>query len=193
MVSLGVTLEQVAWVGPLNTGMDIKQTLKPKRTKQQAALETQQNLSAGAVALQAEVTGIAKRGVGQPSKFTREKWEEVLEHIACYGDLIDICSRPDMPAVSTVRRWYREDPALKAEFREAWEEASLLGHSVNTNILRGGILSTGDFRRDEALAANNRWFMSKTNRRDFGDKVQVEVTAVQVFVMPNDAIDGEGY
>lgn len=55
----------------------------------------------------------------QPTKFTPEPWNEILEHIAGYGDLIEICSRPDVPSVSTVRRWYRGNDKLYEQMRRA--------------------------------------------------------------------------
>ncbi len=111
----------------------------------------------------------------QPTKFTDHKWRSILECVATYGDLIEACSRPNMPSVVTVYRWMRNDPKLRADMEQAWEMASYLGQSVNNNILRGGELSTGDFNRDKELVAANRWHMGKTNRRVFGDKTQVDM------------------
>jgi hypothetical protein len=169
---------------------DTKQTTKKPRRK--PAVNVAGELAKGAKELQAVVQKQAKGKVGQPTKFTPEMWEMILEEVATYGDLIEICSKPNMPAVSTVRRWYRDNPELKEDIREAWIEASFLGHSVNVNILRGGILSTGDFRRDEALVGENRWHMAKTNRRDFGDKVQVDHVQHQPVIIDWNTIEGEG-
>ena len=121
---------------------------------------------------------------GQPTKFTPERWQHILETVATYGDLIEACDKPDMPNVRTIYRWMEANPELKDQLRGAWEMFSMLGHSVNVNILRGGKLSTQDFRRDEALAAQNRWFMSKTNRRDFGDKQLVDLNSTINISMP---------
>lgn len=187
--------------------MDIKRTqeletsvegsLEPKEQKNTAmslaAQTSQPRLARGAKKLKGEIQEQVKGKPGQPTKFTPEVWEKILEHIAGYGDLIEICSLPDMPAVSTVQRWYRGNEVLYDQMRAAWYDHSMLGHAANINILRGGALSTGDWRRDEALVQENRWFMGKTNRRDFGDKVQVDVVAHQVFVLPGDAIEGQGY
>lgn len=163
-----------------------------KRTKSEAAKASQQTLAAGAAELQTTVQQIIKRKPGQPTKFTPERWLLILETVATYGDLIEVCVDPDMPSVQTVYQWIREDPQLKEDMRGAWEAFSMIGHSVNNNILRGGVLSTGDFRRDEALASQNRWFMSKTNRRDFGDKVQVDHVQHQPVIIDWNTIEGEG-
>lgn len=159
-----------------------KQTTKnPNRVR--GGQTVAKEMAKGAQELKARVQEQTKPRRGQPTKFTQEKWELILEHIATYGDLVEVCSRDDMPSVSTVRRWYRENPELKQDIREAWVEASFLGHSVNVNILRGGVMSTGDFRRDEAIVAENRWHMGKTNRQDFGDKTLVQVETVEPFVL----------
>lgn len=142
--------------------------------------------------MKGEIQEQARRRPGQPTKFTPELWNEILEHIAGYGDLVEICSRPDMPSVSTVQRWYRGNDELYDQMRRAWYDHSMLGHAANINILRGGVLSTGDWRRDEALVMENRWFMSKTNRRDFGDKVQVDVVEHLPVILDWNVIAGDG-
>lgn len=135
------------------------------------------------VAIKQDIAGTVKRRPGQPTKFSRDLWERVLEAVATYQDLIEICTADDMPAVSTIYRWMREDPLLKEEMRDAWEMFSMLGKSYNQNVLRGGKMSSGDVRRDIELANDNRWFMAKTNRRDFGDKTLVQVETVEPFVL----------
>lgn len=148
--------------------------------------------AASAKELKSDVAKVCKGKVGQPTKFTPEKWELILTTVATYGDLIEVCQRSDMPSVHTIYYWMKENPELKDQMRSAWEMFSMVGHSVNNNILQGGVLSTGDFRRDEALVQNNRWFMGKTNRRDFGDKVQVDVVEHQPVIIDWNIIEGEG-
>lgn len=46
-------------------------------------------------------------------------------------------------------------------------------------------MSTQDFRRDEAIVANNRWFMGKTSTRLFGDKKQVDLTSTISIAVPD--------
>lgn len=171
-----------------------KTTETPKNPKRQAAGTLVNELQkSGAQALVATVHEVVQQPKkrGPKGKFTREKWERILETIATYGDLIEVCSEPDMPAIGTLYTWIRENPALKDEIRGAWEMFSMVGHSVNNNILRGGILSTGDRQRDVELAANNRWHMSKTNRRDFGDKTQIDVTHHEPVYIDIGAIQGQ--
>ncbi|MBV2150172.1 hypothetical protein KRZ98_18210 [Sphingobium sp. AS12] len=139
-----------------------------------------------------EVAEIVKRKAGQPTKFSPEKWELILEAVATYQDLIEICQQPDMPSVQTIYRWMRESPELKQDMRDAWEMFSMIGKSVNNNILRGGVLSSGDKQRDFELASDNRWFMGKTNRRDFGDRQQIEITTFEPVILDGQIIQGPG-
>lgn len=89
------------------------------RERSLAAQTCQTRLDEGAKALKGENQEQMKLKRGQPTKFTPELWNEILEHIAGYGDLIEICGRPDMPSVSTVRRWYRGNNQLYEQMRRA--------------------------------------------------------------------------
>ncbi|MCI1142154.1 hypothetical protein MOP88_07345 [Sphingomonas sp. WKB10] len=148
-------------------------------------------MSRGSKAVKAAAQQTIQPKRGQPTKFSPELWQEVLEAVATYQDLIDICSRKDMPSTVTIYKWMKDDPKLKEEMREAWEMFSMLGHSINNNILRGGVLSSGDTRRDIEMAANNRWHMARTNRRDFGDRQQVEVSIQDPFVVEGWMLPGQ--
>ena len=151
-----------------------------------------QNKAVAANEAKQEIAQVVKRKRGQPTKFTQEKWELILEAVATYQDLVEICQPPDMPSVQTIYRWIRENPVLKQDMRDAWEMFSMIGKSVNNNILRGGCMSTGDFKRDAELASDNRWFMGKTNRRDFGDRQQIEITTYEPVVIDGTIIEGPG-
>lgn len=156
---------------------------KPRSKRAETAAIVQAVKADAAKEVKATIHEESKPKVGQPTKFNPELWERILVAVATYQDLIEICGEPDMPAVSTVYRWMRERPELKEDMRDAWEMFSYLGKSYNNNILRGGRMSTGEFRRDEALVSDNRWFMSKTNRRDFGDRQQIDVTVQEPYVI----------
>jgi hypothetical protein len=142
-------------------------------------------MAQGAKTIQAETVAKAKGKRGQPTKFTPELWREIIDRVACCENILDICSEPHMPSYMTVRGWYRADPALKAEMEKAWEDAAYLMHYVNDSMLAGGTMSTQDFRRDEARAANNRWFMGKTFRRVFGDKQTVDLNSTVQIAVPS--------
>jgi hypothetical protein len=164
-----------------------------KKTLAEQQADIQPKLAKGAKALQTTAKKeVRKRKPHGNSKFCPKKWAKIMECVATYGDLIEACDKPDYPSIATVYRWMEANPELKDDLRRAWDMFTMIGNSVNNNILRGGKLSTGDFRRDEALAAQNRWFMSKTNRRDFGDKQQVDVIHHDPVILDGIIIDGDG-
>lgn len=165
-------------------------TVNPNRSRAMKAVA--QQMAAGAEETRALVETAVKGKRGQPTKFSDEKWERILQCVASYGDLFELCAEPEMPSVYTVGNWIRKDPKLKEDMRAAWEVFSMIGHSVNNNVLRGGVLSTGDKARDFEIAANNRWHMSKTNRRDFGDKQQIEITTFDPVIIDGQIIEGPG-
>lgn len=179
--------------------MDDTKPTHEATARKRAAKHAQTRLAAEARTNQQEIATKAKGKVGQPTKFTRELWEGILDRLACCENIIDICDEPNMPSYYTVRRWYQHDDTLRAEIEAAWSDASYLNHYVNDNILRQGSRSTGDFRRDEAIVANNRWFMGKTSRRLFGDKTTVDLNSTINISVPSWAdattettiIDGE--
>lgn len=162
-----------------------------QKSRSDNSKRTQQRMAAGAKTIQNDVVKRTRGKPGQPTKFTPELWAEILDRIACYENILDICADDHMPHYMTVRAWYRADAKLKADIEEAWVDAGYLGHAVNDNILRGGVMSTGDFRRDEAIVQNNRWFMGKTSQRLFGDKSKVEVTIHEPFVLESYMIPGQ--
>jgi len=173
----------------------ITETSKPTKAKnparKRAGQATAAKLTKGAEETRAMVEAAAKGKVGRPTKFTPEKWERILQCVASYGDLFEVCAEPDMPAVTTVGDWIRRDDALMDDMRKAWHVFSMIGYSVNNNILRGGVLSTGDKQRDFEIANNNRWHMGKTNRRDFGDKTLVQVEKLDPFVLETWMLPGQ--
>ncbi|KAA9009651.1 hypothetical protein F4U94_22775 [Sphingobium limneticum] len=165
-------------------------TVNPKRSRAMKAVA--QELAAGAKETRALVETAVKGKVGKPTKFTEEKWERILACVASYGDLFEVCATDDMPSVYTVGDWIRKDERLMDDMRKAWQVFSMIGYSVNNNVLRGGVLSTGDKSRDFEIANNNRWHMSKTNRRDFGDRQQIEITTFEPVVLDGQIIQGPG-
>jgi len=161
---------------------------RPTQSKKSVA---QQRMAAQAREQRTEIVEKAKGKVGQPTKFTPELWEDILDRLACCENIVDICAEPGMPSYYTVRKWWRANPELKAQVEEAWKDAAYLMHYVNDSILSGGTMSVKDFRRDDARAANNRWFMGKVHRGLFGDKTLVQVETVEPFVLEGWMLPGE--
>lgn len=131
---------------------------------------------------------------GQPTKRTPELIQEICLDMACGDSLLVVCQRPDMPGYSTVMRWCQNDDTLLETFDRAREMTAYTIDEVNELIARKiAPFSTGDFRRDELLVSINNQRKRHLNKKRFTEKVQVEHSVQPVFVMPRDAIEGDGY
>ena len=129
---------------------------------------------------------------GQPTVRTDEMVIEILDRVACGEALLNVCQDDHLCGYSTFNGWCRKDRELQAAIDLAYEYHARTMDDMADSILAGGIGSTGDFRRDEARVGHLRWRLGKLNAR-FRDKQQIDVVNHQVFVMPTDVIDGEGY
>ncbi len=139
-----------------------------------------------------EVTNLVARVTrdrpGAPTIRTDEMIDEIVMKIACGWSLVAVCQLDHMPAYPTVQRWRMNDPEFAAMLRVAYEAHADTYDDIVEDILAGGPSSTDDFRRDEARVAHIRWRLGKLNNR-FKDKVQVDHTVSNVFVMEQGIID----
>lgn len=132
---------------------------------------------------------LTRAKMGQPTKRTEEIVLQILTRISCGESLLQVCQDDDMPGYSTFRRWEREDPELRAAMDAAYEDHARTIDEINEDILRGGIMSTGDRLRDMALVDYNKWKLGKHARRKFGENVKVEHThRVEPIVLPIEAV-----
>lgn len=117
---------------------------------------------------------------GSSSIRTVEMIEEMVERLILGESMTSILVSPHMPAPRTIWGWCRDDPALDEEVKWATAMGQRLLKDVTTDIAAGGIFSTGDARRDELLIKVIEKNASQRNRREFGDRVQVDHKSVVV-------------
>lgn len=131
---------------------------------------------------------------GQPTKRTEALIEEICARLEMGQALLMICQKDHMPGYRTVMDWQRKDPELKAKLNEAREEGTYALDDVAELIARKVPgYSCGDYRYDDMLVGVLAQRKRYANRKRFGEKVQVEVSDQRVFMLPPDAIDGQGY
>lgn len=131
---------------------------------------------------------------GQPTKRTDAIIAQLCERLECGEALLMICNDPAMPGYRTVMTWQRNDPELKACLNAAREEGTYALDDVAELIARKHPdFSSGDFRYDDMLVGVLAQRKRYANRKRFGEKVQVEVSDQRVFMLPPDAIEGDGY
>jgi len=86
--------------------------------------------------------------------------------------LTEICAAEDMPHEETVRRWRKLHPDFGGLYAHAREE--------RTHIMAEEVVEISDQEPDNVRARNRmdarKWFASRVNRRDYGDKVDSEIS-----------------
>ncbi|WP_423301165.1 terminase small subunit-like protein [Sphingobium salicis] len=154
-----------------------------------------QTLMAELVPVVTSITAEAtKNRPGQPTKRTEELVEEICSRLECGQALLMICNDPMMPGYRTVMEWQRRDPKLRNRFNDAREEGAYALDDVAELIARKiPGFATGDYRYDDMLVGVLAQRKRYANRKRFTEKVQVEITDQRVFLLPPDAIDGQGY
>lgn len=131
---------------------------------------------------------------GQPTKRTDAIVDELCARLEAGEALLMICNDPEMPGYRTVMEWKRNDPELMTRFNQAREDGAYALDDVAELVARKiPGFATGDFRYDDMLVGVLAQRKRYANRKRFGDKVQLEVTDARTFVLPPDAIDGQGY
>ena len=140
-------------------------------TVQQA---TQGQISIESQSIINNITAFTAPKMGQPTIINDELIEQICERVMAGESVTQICHDPSMPARSTIQRWKREYPEVKARIEEAYEYWADVIDDVNEDILRGGIMSTGNLVRDIELVKYSKWRMSKRNRTQFGDTLDVK-------------------
>jgi terminase small subunit-like protein len=119
--------------------------------------------------------------------YTAEIAERVLDELMSGRLLVDICSEPDMPSVSSVRRWIRDN---REGFAACYLQAREIGwHTIGEQVLHvvddrandwivqkredGGtqkILDPQRVSRAQLRFKARRWLLSRMLPRTFGDR-----------------------
>lgn len=136
-----------------------------------------------------------KKERGRPEKYSKELAEKICIEIAtsCNG-LHKICSRKNMPGVSTVFSWLAQDD--KKDFLDMYERAK----ELQAEFLAQEILDIADDGRNDLMTVTygdetyerenkevtgrsklrvdtRKWIMSKLLPRKYGDKLDLDHTS----------------
>lgn len=111
------------------------------------------------------------KGPGRPTIFSQELCDAICERLARDEGLESICRDPDMPGVTTVYRWRRENDAFRAAYARAREDQGHTAADVVGEIRRK--LLAGEIDAQTATAAGNlaKWEASRRAAKDFGDRI----------------------
>jgi len=114
---------------------------------------------------------------GRPTKYTEALADEICRRIAEGESLNRVCKDPKMPAESTVRAWAIDpDHPISAKYARARE---MQAHHYADRIADVATnAETGDIDPKAAQAAMHgyEWVAGKLSPRNYGQKIQQEVT-----------------
>lgn len=121
--------------------------------------------------------------IGRPTEYTQDKADAICELIGMGYSMRKVCERADMPAMSTVFKWLREQGNFSKQYARATEERT---ESQHEELLGYGddaleaVKTAGDPKLGSAMVSaikmkseNLRWSMAKMKPKKYGDKYDV--------------------
>ena len=115
-----------------------------------------------------------KRSVGRPSKFTQEIADYICEEMINGRDLVDICSKDEMPSRASVYRWLRENPVFETQYAHAREA---LADFEMANLKKMADATTEANVNSSRVKLNHyQWRVMKIAPRLYGDRTRTELT-----------------
>lgn len=127
--------------------------------------------------------------VGRPDIFTKELADEVCKRIADGKSLRSVCKENDMPGMTTVFKWLRENEGFTKQYARACVERTEAQQEEMLEIGDNAIShsETADPKAANAVvsayklkADNLKWSMSKMQPKKYGDKVDVTSDGKQI-------------
>jgi signal transduction protein with GAF and PtsI domain len=105
----------------------------------------------------------------------KEKLSSIIERLQSGDPLSKICKDKDMPAVTTVYSWMRDDEELKKQVMDARQlGAWSLIDQMNEQLMSDNI-KPQDVQLLRERMHQSRWLASKLLVGTFGDKIQADV------------------
>jgi hypothetical protein len=143
---------------------------------------------------------------GRPTKYTQELADYICERLACGESMRSVCRDADLPAVSSVFKWIREDAEFSSQYAKAKEESAdaliedmldIADNGVNDYMENldadgkcVGYRLNGEFLQRSKLRVDVRkWAASKLKPKKYGDKTQVDNTSSDGSMSPVSKIE----
>ena len=115
-------------------------------------------------------TIVNTKRLGRPSSYDEETGLEICTRIAAGESLAKICQDREMPAMSTVYKWMRENVQFADAYRIAREDqADLLAEQL-IEIAK----TEPDVQRARLMCDMRKWIASKLRPKRYGEKVEIE-------------------
>lgn len=123
-----------------------------------------------------------KKKVGRPTTYTKELADLICERLALGESIRTVCKGKDMPAISSVFKWFREHEGFSEQYARAKEESADAMFEDIQDISDEGIdvIKKGAAKKSGALAQivrlkvdTRKWMMSKMKPKKYGEKLDL--------------------
>jgi hypothetical protein len=124
---------------------------------------------------------------GRPTDYTKELADKICEELALGKSMRTVCKMADMPAMSTVFKWLRENKEFSEQYARAKQESAdamaeeILdiadtteeGETI-TEKIEGTEVKRGDMLGHRKLKIETRkWLMAKMKPKKYGEKLDL--------------------
>lgn len=118
----------------------------------------------------------AAKKTGRPHGYTEEKALEICELVADGQSINKISKMPDMPARSTILKWFRDVP----EFSDMYIRAKEIGFEVLADEIidiadAAENIDKDECRRHQLMIETRKWLLAKLQPRKYGERVTQEI------------------
>ncbi len=123
-----------------------------------------------------------KKKNGRPTLYTQELADKICEQLALGNSMRTVCKGDDMPCLSTVFKWIRENKEFMQQYARAKEESAdaLAEEILDISDESIGVIKKGAAKKSSALAQAQRlrvdtrkWIASKLKPKKYGDKLDL--------------------
>lgn len=108
---------------------------------------------------------------GRPTTYTQELANKICEEIVLGNSLRSICKPDDMPAISSIFKWFKEHPEFSEQYARAKEEQADTLTDDMEDIARD---TQFDVQRARLIIDTRKWAASKLKPKKYGDKLEVD-------------------
>lgn len=120
---------------------------------------------------------------GRPSTYTQELADNICEQLALGNSMRTVCAADEMPAMSTVFKWLRENESFSEQYARAKQESSDYMAEELADISDKALedaYAGGENKAVNAIVNAHRmridtrkWLMSKMKPKKYGEKLDL--------------------
>ena len=116
----------------------------------------------------------AKRPVGRPTKYSKEKADQICDLIARGMSLRAVCTSADMPSVSMVFRWMEQNSKFREQYAHAREEQADGFADEIIEIADNCPPVHEEIAKAKVRIDTRKWKAAKLAPKKYGDKLELD-------------------